>query len=84
MGHESMTKIKEKFALKHAIIKEFLAEFLGIFVLIVSRLRAHLLSCCLSQPAGGLEGAGGGWRGCHSLWDGVGPPYKNKKNAHHF
>ncbi|CAL8364706.1 unnamed protein product [Gadus morhua 'NCC'] len=35
MGHESMTKIKEKFSLKHAIIKEFLAEFLGIFVLIL-------------------------------------------------
>jgi hypothetical protein len=50
-----MTKIKEKFSLKHAIIKEFLAEFLGIFVLIVSRLPVHLLSCCPSQPAEGLE-----------------------------
>ena len=69
MGHENMTKIKEKFALKHAIIKEFLAEFLGIFVLIVSRLPVHLLSVPARR---GAEG------GCHFLWGRVGPTHQIK------
>lgn len=35
MGDESKRKIKQRCALRHDIIKEFLAEFLGIFVLIL-------------------------------------------------
>ncbi|KAM6981241.1 aquaporin-9b [Aplochiton taeniatus] len=35
MEHESKRKIKERCALRQDIIKEFLAEFLGIFVLIL-------------------------------------------------
>lgn len=36
MEDESRRKMKEKFGLRQDIFKEFLAEFLGIFVLIVS------------------------------------------------
>ncbi|KAM3877011.1 aquaporin-9b [Diretmus argenteus] len=35
MEHETMRKLKERFGLRRDIIKEFLAEFLGIFVLIL-------------------------------------------------
>lgn len=36
METESKRKMKERFGLRRNIFKEFLAEFLGIFVLIVS------------------------------------------------
>lgn len=36
MEDEGTRKMKEKFGLRRDILKEFLAEFLGIFVLIVS------------------------------------------------
>jgi len=36
MENESKRKIKERFGLRRDIFKEFLAEFLGIFILIVS------------------------------------------------
>lgn len=36
MENESKRKMKERFGLRRDIFKEFLAEFLGIFVLIVS------------------------------------------------
>lgn len=38
MEDESRRKMKEKFGLRRDIFKEFLAEFLGIFILIVSTL----------------------------------------------
>ena len=45
MENESKRKMKEKFGLRRDICKEFLAEFLGIFVLIVST------SLCTCHPA---------------------------------
>lgn len=44
MENESKRKMKEKFGLRRDIFKEFLAEFLGIFVLIVST------SLCTCHP----------------------------------
>lgn len=45
MENEFKRKIKERFGLRRDIFKEFLAEFLGIFVLIVSS------SLCTCHPA---------------------------------
>lgn len=45
MENESKRKMKERFGLRRDIFKEFLAEFLGIFVLIVST------SLCTCHPA---------------------------------
>lgn len=44
MENESKRKMKERFGLRRDIFKEFLAEFLGIFVLIVST------SLCTCHP----------------------------------
>lgn len=44
MENESKRKMKERFGLRQNIFKEFLAEFLGIFVLIVST------SLCTCHP----------------------------------
>lgn len=44
MESESKRKMKERFGLRRDVFKEFLAEFLGIFVLIVSN------SLCTCHP----------------------------------
>uniref|UniRef100_A0A3B5LW53 Aquaporin 9b n=1 Tax=Xiphophorus couchianus TaxID=32473 RepID=A0A3B5LW53_9TELE len=45
MEEESRRKMKEKFGLRRDMSKEFLAEFLGIFVLIVSIIPPSLCTC---------------------------------------
>lgn len=50
MESDSKRKMKERFGLRRDIFKEFLAEFLGIFVLIVSSLPPSAPVIQLKQP----------------------------------